>query len=70
MSKVYEIVIYTTNIKEYAEAVLKHIDKKKRISHVLFKEKCLNLNKIHFLKSLRVLGREADNVVFIDVIFY
>lgn len=37
MSKVYEIVIYTTNMKDYVDNVLHHIDKKKRISHVLYK---------------------------------
>ena len=67
MSKLYEIVIYTTNIREYVDHVLLNIDKKKRISHVLYKEKCLNLNKIHYLKSLKALGREPDKVIFIDV---
>lgn len=57
MSKFYEIIIYTTNIKEYADNVLKNIDKKKRISHVLYKDKCVNLNKIHYLKNLKILGR-------------
>lgn len=58
MSKMYEIVVYTTNFPEYVQEVLKNIDKKKRISHVLLKEKCLNINKVHFLKSLKALGRD------------
>lgn len=70
MSKLYEIVIYTTNIKEYVDNVLLNIDPKKRISHVLYKEKCLNLNKVHYLKSLKALGRNPDKVIFIDVIFF
>lgn len=69
MSKCYEVIIYTTNLEEYVEQVLKEIDKKKRISAVLLKEKCLNINKVHFLKSLKVLGRNPQNVVFIDVSF-
>lgn len=67
MSKIYEIVIYTTNIKEYVENVLDNIDKKKRISYILYKDKCLNLNKVHYLKSLRALGRDPEKVVFVDV---
>jgi TFIIF-interacting CTD phosphatase-like protein len=67
MSKIYEIVIYTTNMKDYVDKVIENIDKKKRISHILFKDKCLNLNKVHFLKSLRALGRDPEKVVFVDV---
>lgn len=37
MSQIYELVVYTTNLKEYAEGVLKNIDKKGRVSHVIFK---------------------------------
>lgn len=70
MSKLYEIVIYTTNIRDYVDIVLQNIDKKKRISHVLYKDKCLNLNKVHYLKSLIALGRDPDKVVFLDVILF
>jgi TFIIF-interacting CTD phosphatase-like protein len=68
MSQLYEIVIYTTNLEVYAQEILKRIDKKQRISHLLFKDKCLTINKLHFLKSMKVLGRNPDNVIFIDVL--
>lgn len=58
MSKLYELVVYSSGTKHYIDEILKNIDKKGRISHRIYREKCINLNKLYFLKCLKVLGRD------------
>ena len=43
------------------------IDKKSWISYVLYKDKCITLNKVHRLKTIKILGRNPNNVIFLDV---
>lgn len=37
MSQIYELVVYTAGLKDYTDEVLKNIDPKKRIKHVLYR---------------------------------
>ena len=68
MSKIYEIVLYTVRKETYTNKMLEAIDKKHWISHILHKDKCITLNKVHHLKSIKVLGRNPSEVVFLDVV--
>ena len=60
-------MVFTNNHKTVADTIIDHIDKKKLIAHRLYRNNCLNLNKIYYLKDLRKLNRNLSQVVFIDV---
>ena len=65
MSKLYEIVIFTASISNYANPLLNKLDKKKLISHRLFREHCTLAGNL-FIKDLRKIGRELKDVIIID----
>ena len=65
-AKLYELVVYTASLANYADPVLDHIDPKKLISHRLFREHCVSYNG-NFVKDLGRLSRELTNVVILDV---
>ena len=67
LSKDYEIIIYTTRRQPYTDRILSLIDPKKRISHVLYKERCIIINKVFSLKNIQILGRDEKNTIIIDV---
>ena len=67
MSKIYEIVVFTAGQKKYADAVLNKIDLKGWISHRLYREHCIIVNKTYYLKNLKILGRDMSSVVMVDV---
>ena len=67
MSKLYEIVIFTAGVKKYADAILAKIDSKGWISHRLYREHCVVVNKSYYLKNLRILGRNISNIIMVDV---
>ena len=65
-AELFELVVYTASLANYADPVLDHIDPKRRISHRLFREHCVLYNG-SFVKDLGRLGRELSNVVILDV---
>ena len=67
MSQLYEIVVFTASQKLYADKVLDLIDPKKRISHRLYRQHCIVINKTYYLKNLKILGRDLNNIIIIDV---
>lgn len=67
MSQIYELVVYTAGLKDYTDQVLKLIDPKKRIKHVLYRDQCTILNKNYFIKNLGLLGRNLKQTLLVDV---
>lgn len=67
MSKIYELIIFTASQKQYADKVVQQIDPKKRISHVLNRDHCIVINKLYYLKNLKILGRDLKQTIMIDV---
>ena len=67
MSKIYEIVLYTARRDAYVNKMIEKIDPKNRISHIILREHCIVVNKIHYLKNIKILGRDEKNVIFVDV---
>ena len=65
MGKYFEIVIFTSAEEDYANLVLKEIDKKNIISHKLYRKHTNQSNGI-FLKDLSKLGRDIKKVCIID----
>jgi CTD small phosphatase-like protein 2 len=67
MSLLYEIVIFTASQKLYADKVIDLIDPKHRISHRLYREHCVAINKTYYLKNIQTLGRKLKDVIIVDV---
>ena len=65
MSKIFEVVIFTASIPEYANPLLDQLDPKKRISHRLFREHCTASNSF-FIKDLKKVGRDLKHTIIID----
>jgi Dullard-like phosphatase family protein len=68
-SKYYEIVLFTASMAKYADPVLDRIDKKRVISHRLFREHCVMHNG-GYVKDLSRLGRDLSNIIIVDVSLY
>ncbi|MEE6487623.1 hypothetical protein FKM82_014958 [Ascaphus truei] len=66
LCKVYEIFVFTTAKKEYAEKILEILDpQKKLIRHRLFQEDCVCVAG-HYVKDLRVLQRDLTKTITLD----
>ena len=68
MSKIYEIVVFTASQRLYADKVIDMIDPKRRISHRLYRENCIVINKTFYLKNLQILGRNLKDTIIVDVL--
>lgn len=68
MSQLFELVVFTAGLRDYTDVVLKQIDPKKRIKHVLYRDHCTVLNKTYYLKNLSLLGRNLKKTILIDVL--
>ena len=71
LSKIYEIVIFTAGIKEYADFILDRIDPNKLfIKHRLYRQHCQTVVKkdgsLSFCKNLELLGRDLRKTIIID----
>lgn len=65
LSKLFEIVIFTAADEEYADIVLKELDKSGSISHRLYRKHTTQANGV-FFKDLSKLGRDIKKVAIID----
>ena len=65
MSLLYEIVIFTASLAEYAEPLLKIIDKNKVVKHILNRNHCLFYQGL-FIKDLKVINRDIKDLIIID----
>ncbi|KAG8454575.1 hypothetical protein GDO86_000986 [Hymenochirus boettgeri] len=66
LCKVYEIFVFTTAKREYAEKILEILDpQKKMIRHRLFQEQCICVEG-HYVKDLGVLQRDLAKTVALD----
>ncbi|XP_078524664.1 ADAMTS-like protein 5 isoform X2 [Lissotriton helveticus] len=66
LSKMYEMFVFTTAKKEYAEKVLDVLDpQRKLIRHRLFQEDCVCFLG-HYIKNLKVLQRDLAKTVILD----
>ena len=65
LSNLYEIIIFTASIPEYANPVLDLLDKHKCIKYRLFREHCVFDNGI-YIKDLKIFDRKINNMIIID----
>lgn len=65
MNKLYEIVIFTASVEEYAKILINLIDTKNVCNYKLYREQCTYENSL-YIKDLTKLGRDLKDVVIID----
>ena len=65
MSNLFELVIFTASISDYANPLLNKLDPNRKISYRLFREHCTSSGNL-FIKDLRKVGRNLKDVIIID----
>lgn len=67
LSQVYEIMIFTAAVPEYAHQMRKLIDPNNEyISHIFDRSDCIKTNNGLFIKDLRIIQRDLSNVLIVD----
>ena len=61
----YELIIYTAANQDYADMIIDKFDKKKLISHRLYRQH-LTLHNDRLIKDLSKLGRDLDKIIILD----
>ena len=70
LSKFYEIIIFTSSPKEYADDILDKIDSNGNlISHRLYKSHVI-FEKGKSVKKLELIGRDLNKIIFVDNLKY
>lgn len=69
MSKIYELIIFTSSMAEYADRIIDLIDPLKRVSFRLFRENCVLAKNNKIVKYLKDLNRNLKDIILIDVFF-
>lgn len=65
MSELYEVVVFTAAMQDYADWMLNEIDKKKYISYRLYRQHATPYGPV-FVKDLSKLGRDLSKVIIVD----
>jgi CTD small phosphatase-like protein 2 len=65
MSQIYEVVIFTAAMQDYADWVLDQIDKDKCISHRMYRQHALPYGPI-LVKDLSRIGRDLSRTIIVD----
>ena len=66
-AELFEVVIFTASLSNYADPLLDLLDVDKKIQYRLSRESCSFINGC-FVKDLSKLGRDLKHVIIIDVI--
>ena len=69
LSNIYEIVIFTASLSQYAIPLLNEIDKNNYCKYKLFREHCYtfdNKGNPGYVKDLSKLNRDLNNIIIID----
>ena len=69
VGSIFEIVVFTASLSEYANPLLDFIDKNKKCKFRLFREHCCSFNNgftNSFTKDLKKLDRDMKNLIIID----
>lgn len=66
MSRLYELVIFTASLPNYANPLINQLQHYRLISHRLFRQHCSYIGGV-FVKDLKKLGRNMKDVIMIDV---
>lgn len=65
MSSLYELVIFTASLPNYANPVIDRLPNGMLISHRLYRHHCVDTGRI-YIKMMKKLGRDVKDVIIID----
>ena len=65
MAPIYELVLFTAGMKQYADAVMERVDVDGLVRHRLYRDAC-RLHQGGLVKDLGLLGRSLRDVVIVD----
>jgi len=65
-AKLYELVVFTASLPEYANPVIDTLDKNRLIKHRLFRGSCVFYEQQFYVKDLSMLGRNMKDCIIID----
>jgi len=65
-AKMYELVVFTASLPEYANPVIDTLDKNRLIKHRLFRGSCVFYEEKFYVKDLSMLGRDMKDCIIID----
>lgn len=65
MSAIFELVVFTASLKEYADFMIDQLDVKKLIKYRLYRENCSSIVGKQ-RKDLSRLGRDIDKTFIVD----
>lgn len=65
MSKLYEIVIFTAGVQDYADWAINQIDPHGYITHRLYRQHTLPCGQVN-IKDLSRIGRDLEKVIIVD----
>jgi len=65
MSALYDIIVFTASLSNYADPLLDLLDKHKVVQHRLFREACVR-HEGNYVKDLSTLGKGLDSIIIID----
>lgn len=61
----FEVVIFTASLPNYADPVIDFIDPNRIVRHRLYRDSCLFMNGL-YIKDLSRLGRPLDQTLIVD----
>lgn len=65
MGELFEVVVFTASLAEYAEPLVRILDPTNSVSYLLFRQHCTPLNGI-YVKDMTLLGRDIKNIILVD----
>jgi len=65
MSELYEVIIFTASLPEYAKPLMKALDPEGKVDYQLYREHCTPHNNV-LVKDLSRLGRSMKDVIIVD----
>lgn len=71
VSQYYEVVLFTASVREYADAILSVLDPHMAVfSSRFYRDDCINLNNLVYLKDLSVLNVAIEKIAIVDNSIY
>ena len=67
-SSLFEVVIFTASVSEYANPLIDLLDSEHFVTHRLFREHCIEKSN-GYVKDLNILNRDLSSVIIVDVRF-
>lgn len=66
MSEIYEIIIFTASLPNYANAIIDKLPNSRHILHRLYRHHCFKTEREVYVKEMKRLGRNIKDVIIID----